>query len=157
MNLYIQIENNQPINHPAFEDNLIQAFGEIPSNWESFVRSEKPICGIYQVIEEQESTYEKVNGVWTDVWVTREMTAEEKTAKQQAVIDAFNARDQAQNWSAWTFDEATCTMQPPIPKPDRIEGKTVFWCGAESNWKEAQNRPDGDYKFDFTAWQWVAL
>jgi len=157
MNLYIQIENNQPINHPAFEDNLIQAFGEIPSNWESFVRSEKPTCGIYQVIEEQESIYEKVNGLWTDVWVTREMTAEEKTAKQQTVIDAFNSRDQAQNWSAWTFDEATCTMQPPIPKPDRVEGKTIFWCGAESNWKEAQNRPDGDYKFDFTAWQWVAL
>lgn len=156
MNLYIQIENNQPINHPALESNLIEAFGEIPSNWESFVRPEKPNVGVYQ-IEGHEVTYQKVNGVWTDVWPIREMTAEEKAAKQQAAIDKFNARDQVENWSAWTFDEATCTMKPPIPKPDRVEGKTVFWCGAESNWKEAPNRPEGDYKFDFTAWQWVAL
>ena len=29
MKLYIEAENNQPKNHPAFEDNLIQAFGQI--------------------------------------------------------------------------------------------------------------------------------
>lgn len=157
MKLYIQIENGQPVNHPAFEDNLLQAFGSIPDHWEAFVRVERPVPGIYEVLENDEATYEKVNGVWTDVWMLRPMTDAEKTAKQQAVIDAFNSREQAENWSAWTLDEATCTMVPPIPRPDPVEGKIVFWCGADGNWKEAPARPEGEYKFDFLAWQWVQV
>jgi len=42
MNLYIQVENGKPINHPAFEDNLIQAFGSIPANWKPFKRIPQP-------------------------------------------------------------------------------------------------------------------
>jgi len=157
MNLYIKTQNNQPVNHPAFEDNLIQAFGLIPAHWEPFTRVERPIPGVYQVLENQEAVYAKVNGVWTDIWSVRDMTAEEKTAKQQAARDAFNSRDQASNWSVWTLDEATCIMQPPIPRPAFVEGKLVFWCGADANWKEAPARPEGNYKFDFFAWDWVAV
>ena len=156
MKLYIKTENGQFKNHPAFEDNLIQAFGVIPEYWEPFIRVERP-NGIYQVLESEDVAYAKVDGVWTDVWSVREMTAEEKTAKQQAVITAFNTRDQASNWSAWTLDEATCTMQPPIPRPELVEGKLVFWCGADANWKETPARPEGNYKFDFFAWDWVAV
>lgn len=157
MNLYIQTENGQTINYPAFENNLLQAFGSIPDTWELFTRVERPTPGVYQVLESQEAIYEKVDGVWTDVWPLRSMTAEEKTAKQQAVIAAFNTRDQASNWSAWALDEATCTMQPPIPRPALVEGKLVFWCGADANWKEAPARPEGNNKFDFLAWVWVAV
>jgi hypothetical protein len=157
MNLYIQIKNNQPVNHPAYEDNLIQAFGAIPAEWEPFIRVERPIPTTYQVLESDEPVYTKVNGVWTDVWSTREMTAEEKTAKQQSVIGLFNSRDQAENWSAWTLDEETCVMKPPIPRGEKVEGILVYWCGAESNWKEAPTKPEGNYKFNFSAWQWVAL
>jgi hypothetical protein len=87
------------------------------------------------------------------------MTAEEKTTKQQAVITAFNEREYASNWSAWTLDEATCMMVPPIPRPEPIEGVLVMWCGADANWKEAPARPvdDNQYKFDFLAWQWVQV
>jgi len=155
MALYIEIENGQTKNHPAFEDNLIEAFGAVPKHWEPFIRVERPVPGVYQVLESQEAVYAKVDGIWTDVWTMREMTAEEKTAKQQAVITAFNEREYASNWSAWTFDEATCTMAPPIPRPALVEGVLVFWCGAENNWKEAFARPEGQYKFDFIAWQWV--
>jgi hypothetical protein len=157
MKLYIQIKNNQPVNHPAFEDNLIQAFGAIPEQWEPFTRVERPIPGVYQLLESKEAVYAKIDGVWTDVWTVCDMTVEEKVAKQQAVIDAFNTREQASNWSAWTLDEATCTMQPPIPRPAFVEGKLVFWCGADANWKEAPVRPEGEYKFDFFAWDWVAV
>ena len=115
MNLYIETENGQTKNHPAFEDNLIQAFGAVPAQWEPFTRVERPVPGIYQTMDSQEPVYAKVDGVWTDVWTVRDMTTEEKTAKQQAVVTAFNTRDQASNWSAWALDEATCTMQPPIP------------------------------------------
>lgn len=159
MNLYIETENGAIKNHPAFEDNLIQAFGSVPAHWEPFTRVERPTPGVYQVLESQEAVYTKVDGVWTDVWTVREMTAEEKTAKQQTVITAFNEREYASNWSTWTLDEATCAMVPPIPRPAPVEGQIVFWCGADNNWKEAPARPvdDNQYKFDFLAWEWVAI
>lgn len=157
MNLYIETENGVIKNHPAFEGNLLQAFGAVPAQWEPFTRVERPVPGVYQTMDSQEPVYAKVDGVWADVWTVRELTTEEKTAKQQAVITAFNDRPQASNWSAWTLDEATCTMQPPIPRPELVEGKIIFWCGADANWKEASARPEGDYKFDFFAWDWVAV
>ena len=162
MSLYIETENGQIKNHPAFEDNLIQAFGSIPSNWEPFIRLESPMLGIYQVLESNEPVYAKVDNVWTDVWSVREMTTEEKTAKQQTVRDTFNFREYSENWSAWTLDEATCTMVPPIPRPHADETKIAagiktFWCGADANWKDTPVRPEGEYKFDFLAWEWVAV
>jgi hypothetical protein len=159
MNLYIEIENGVTKNHPAFEHNLIQAFGSIPVHWEPFIRVERPMPSVYQVLESEESVYTKINGVWTDVWSLREMTEEEKVELQQSVITAFNDHEQAENWSAWTFDEATCAMVPPIPRPAPVEGKRVFWCGADANWKEAPAYPvdDKQYKFDFLAWQWVEI
>jgi len=162
MNLYIETEDGQIKNHPAYEDNLIQAFGSVPSHWEPFVRVERPVPNVYQVLDSNQSVYGKVDGVWTDVWQLRDMTAEEKTAKQQEVVTAFNARPQAENWSAWTFDEVTCTMVPPIPRPEPDQTKLdagirTFWCGADSNWKDTPVRPEGEYKFDFSAWQWVIL
>jgi len=48
-------------------------------------------------------------------------------------------------------------MVPPIPRPTPIEGVLVFWCGADNNWKVAPSRPEGEYKFDFLAWQWVQV
>lgn len=159
MNLYIETENGATKNHPAYEENLIQAFGSIPAHWEPFTRVERPILTVYQFLDSEESTYSKVNGVWTDVWAVREMTAEEKAAKQQAVITAFNNRSQAENWSAWTLDEATCIMVSPIPRPEPVEGKDVRWCGADNNWKETPTKPvdENQYKFDFLAWQWVQV
>ena len=157
MNLYIETENGQPKNHPAFEDNLLEAFGAVPEHWEAFVRVERPSSlGLYEVFDAPEVTYEKIDGVWKDVWRIRNMTDEEKSAKQQAVRASFNKRYQAENWSAWTLDEATCEMQPPIPRPAPIEGKDVRWCGADNNWKEVPNRPvdEYQYRFNFLAWQW---
>lgn len=162
MKLYIQVENGQTVNHPALEDNLLQAFGSIPANWEPFVRVERPAPNVYEVLDSDEPVYEKVNSVWTDVWSLRQMTQEEKSAEQQAVIDVFNAREQAGNWAAWTLDEATCTMQPPIPRPALNQSKLdqrilTFWCGAENNWRDTPVRPEGEYKFDFLAWEWVPI
>ena len=163
MNLYIETKNGQPINHPALEENLLQAFGAIPENWEPFIRVERPIPTVYQVLDSDEPTYQKIDGVWTDVWALKDMTDAEKSAKQQAVKDAFNSRDQASNWSSWILDETTCTMQPPISRPVFDEEKLnrsiiTFWCGAENNWKDTPTKPtDGQYKFDFIAWTWVLV
>ena len=164
MNLYIETENGVTKNHPAFEGNILQGFGIVPAHWEPFVRVERPLPNVYQVLESDEPVYAKVDGVWTDVWSVREMTAAEKTTKQQAVRDAFNAREQAENWSAWVLDEATCTMQPPIPRPAPNQNKLdagvmTFWCGADLSWKDTSAKPvdENQYKFDFFVWQWVQV
>ena len=164
MNLYIEIEDGKPKNHPAFEENLLKAFGFIPSNWEVFVRVEKPIPTAYQVLESDDPIYSKVNDAWTDIWPLRDMTAEEKIAKQQVVISAFNSREQSENWSAWTFDDATCRMIPPISAPEIDQDKfnagiLNLWCGGDNNWKDTPIRPNNgnSYKFDYIAWQWVQI
>jgi len=156
MNLFIQIEDGQPLNHPALEDNLVQAFGAVPDHWEQFVRVQKPNSGLYEILESDQPTYQKVNGVWTDIWSLRPMTETEIAAKQQAVKDDWMARPQAENWSAWLFDEPTCSYIPPIPRPNPVAGTIVFWCGAENNWKQPPEYPsDGkQYQFDFLGWQW---
>ena len=156
MNLYIQIENGQPVNHPAFEDNLIEAFGSVPDHWELFVRIERPIPSVYQFFNSEEPTYQKVDGVWTDVWDIQNMTAEEKSAKQQTIKNLWAAQNQADNWSAWVFDEETCAYQPPIPRPT---DKVVIWSGANNGWVDLPQRPnDGkNYKLDFYTSSWVEV
>jgi hypothetical protein len=156
MKLYIQTENGQTVNHPAFEHNLIEAFGGVPDHWKPFVRVERPVLGVYEVLESQDAAYEFVDGVWTDVWSVRPMTAEEIAAKQQAVIDAWALIPNAFNFTAWVLDEANLRMVPPIPRPVE-EGKIFRWSGADNNWKEAPARPEGEgqYVFDFAQWIWV--
>jgi len=159
MRLFIEVANGNASNHPAFEDNLMQAFGCIPDNWEPFIRVQRPEVGAYDVLDSDIPTYQKIDGFWVDVWMIRPMTAEEKNAKQQAVKDAWASRDQAENWSAWVFNEDTCRYDPPIPRPERIEGTLVLWSGAEGNWKTAPAYPQNgkEYKFDFIAWAWVEV
>jgi hypothetical protein len=156
MKLYIQTENGQPINHPAFEDNLIAAFGGVPDHWKPFVRVERPTLGVYEVLESQQAAYEFVDGVWTDVWTVRPMTPEEVAVKQQAVIDAWALIPNAFNFTAWTLDEAALRMVPPIPRPVE-EGKIFRWSGADNNWREAPAKPEGQYVFSFTQWAWVPV
>jgi hypothetical protein len=133
MELYIQVENGKTINHPALKDNLLQAFGTIPDNWQPFVRVSSPSLKLYEVLESNESTYEFVDGVWTDVWQIREMTPEEKLQKQNEAKDNWDRKPNRENFSAWTFDEETCEYVPPIPKP--TDGK-YYWDGALNLWKE---------------------
>ena len=157
MKLYIQTENEQTVNHPALESNLIAAFGGVPDHWKPFVRVERPTFGVYEILESEQPAYQMVDGVWTDVWTVRPMTDEEKTAKQQAVIDAWALIPNAFNFTAWVLDEANLRMVPPIPRPVE-EGKIFRWSGADNNWREAPARPEGEgqYVFDFAQWTWVS-
>ena len=134
MELFIQVQDGKTINHPALKENLLQAFGNIPDNWQPFVRVEFPTIGIYEVIEDREPTYQLVNGVWTDVWQIREMTPEEKLEKQNWTKELWNSKPNRENFSAWTFDEETCSFVPPVPKP--IDEKQYYWDGPSNSWKE---------------------
>lgn len=162
MELFIRIVNGQPFEHPIMGDNFRQVFPDVdtsnlPPEFARFERVQPPDLGVYEILDPENSTYELIDGVYKDVWHKRDMTAEEKTAKQQQAISRFNARPQAENWSAWTLSEENCAMKPPIPRPAPVEGVLVMWCGAENNWKEAPAQPEGQYAFDFFAWEWVAI
>lgn len=164
MKLYIQVENGLPINHPAFEDNLIAAFGVVPDNWEPFVRIPRPDLSDYKVLLNETPSYQKVDGVWADVWDVRDMTPEERSAfdaqkqadEREAKIAAAHHyqinRPYASNFSAWVFNENTLLYEPPIPRPQ--DGKFYRWSGPDNNWKEAEPFPqDGKrYYFDFDNW-----
>ena len=160
MELFIQIRNGQPFEHPIFGDNFRQAFPDIdvdnlPPEFAKFERVERPILGLYQVMIQDEPTYEFVDGLWKDVWQVRDMIAEEVAAKQQATKDAWAALPNRDNFAAWTFDEATLRYVPPTPRP---EGD-VAWDGTTNTWKERASYPtDGKlYKWDIPSWTWIEV
>ena len=156
MNLYIQVKDGITLNHPVFEDNLLQVFSLIPADWEPFTRVQQPEVGPYQYLDSPVPSYKKISGVWTDVWLLRDMSATEKAAKQQAVKDIWAAQDQALNYAAWVFSEELCKFVPPVPYPPTGD---YSWSGVDNNWKETIPYPSsgGPYKFDLTLWTWVPL
>lgn len=86
--LFIQIRDGQPHEHPIFKDNFLEAFPHVdidnlPPEFARFVRVERPTCTLLEVIEGP--TYEWVDGVVKDVWVVRAMTSEEEV-EQRALL-----------------------------------------------------------------------
>ena len=173
MELYIQIRDGQTFGHPILESNFREAFPDIDTNnlppeFARFVRQDPPPkTGDYKVVDSD--GYQLVDGVWTDVYVERDMTPFEKerfdeeqnivkSMRRKVVKDLWDSLPNRDNFTAWFFDEETMQYLPPIPRPDPINGVAVRWNGADNSWKEAPDRPtDGaDYVFDYTNWSWVA-
>ena len=132
MNLYIEIENNVPINHPAFEFNLLQAFGIVPENWKPFKRIIRPTLDVYEVLVNPDSEYKLIDGYYQDVWVVRQMTLEEvETKKLQAINEWDNF------YPSWVFSETKCVFEPPIAYPQ--DGKQYQWDESIINWVEVNH------------------
>lgn len=133
MELFIQIREGQPYEHPIFADNFRQAFPNIdpsnlPESFAQFVRVERPALGVYEVYEGV--SYEWDGAVVTDVHHTRPMTSEETIAKQEIVKAAW-----AQSgYASWVFDEVTCSFVAPVPHPQ--DGKSYRWNESTTSWVE---------------------
>jgi hypothetical protein len=133
MELFIQIRNGHPFEHPILGGNFREAFplidvNNLPPNFSRFERIAPPTLGVYEACE---TNYEWVEGVVKDVHRVRPMTTEEKTAKQQATKDEWA---QGPNFSSWSFDEATCSYLSPVPYPD--DGKFYRWDEPTVSWIE---------------------
>lgn len=145
LELYIQIRDGQPYEHPIFADNFRAAFPEVdPENlpldqFAKFIRVRIPREP--ETYEVAERTYQWVDGVVKDVWTFRPMTDEEREAKQdQMVLEANALRDmmlaQAQEmivkvsdpdsnqvWRNYAADlimwvlESVDPITPELPKP----------------------------------------
>lgn len=85
LELYIQIRNGQPHEHPIFADNFKLAFPEVNVNdlpadqFAKFIRVDAPVPDTYEVYEGV--TYQWVDGVVKDVHSIRPMTDEERSVK----------------------------------------------------------------------------
>ena len=84
LELYIQIRNGQPHEHPIFADNFREAFPDVdtenlPDTFAKFIRVDQPVPDTYEVYEGV--TYQWVDGVVKDVHSVRAMTDEERAAK----------------------------------------------------------------------------
>jgi hypothetical protein len=133
MKLYIQIKDGQPFQHPILGDNFRQAFpavdtDNLPPEFSRFVRVEPPLLGVYEMCE---TTYERSGTFYTDVHRVREMTPEEKAAKQQATKDAWA---KGPNFASWTFDETICSYLSPVPYPN--DDKMYRWDESTTSWVE---------------------
>ena len=134
MELYIRIQDGAPFEHPILGDNFRQAFPDIDTNnlppeFASFTRVDPPILGVYEVYVGVEYQLQE-DGSYMDVHSKRDMTVEEKTAKQDAVKDDWEAH----GYASWTFNEDTCSFDPPEAYPD--DGKHYHWDEDSVSWVE---------------------
>lgn len=128
-NLFIQIRNGGPFEHPITEWNLRQFYPDLdvnkpPEGFERFVRNPLPEIGAFQTL--MGTYYEKVDGVWQDVYHIRDLTAVEKAEKISLYKQDFPFSD------TWTFDETTLKWLPPVKYPD--DGKKYYWVNEKKNW-----------------------
>lgn len=134
MKLYIQIIDNQPVNHPILEDNLLMFLNteDLSNSTEylPFVRVAQPTPKPYD--RSAICVYEKVDGVYTDVWVSEPMTAQEVLEKQSQVKLEWQ---QASGYMSWQFNETTCSFDPPMTYP--TDGKLYTWNEETTSWTEA--------------------
>jgi len=134
MKLFIRVKDGLAVDHPIMGDNFVQAFPHIdinnlPPEFSEFVRIEINHLGVYEVYEGV--TYDKIGNVFQDVHHVRPMTAEEKTARQNAVKEEWTRTGFA---ASWIFYENICQFAPPIPKPD--DGKVYDWDEVTLSWIE---------------------
>lgn len=146
MELFIQIRNGEPHEHPILGDNFRQAFPHIDTNnlpleFARFERTSPPQPGVYEVVEGP--VYKWANGVVQDVWTIRTMTSAEREIKNQQLIEgAYNMRDFFKKLAQQKIDEAateqarqvwtdylaqldaytvTDPLIPNVPMPPRID------------------------------------
>lgn len=93
LELYIQIKNGKPHEHPIFADNFREAFpgvdtDNLPNTFARFIRVAQPDLGTYEVYDGV--TYEWVDGIVKDVHHVRPMTDEERAIKVKQLEDEAN-------------------------------------------------------------------
>lgn len=132
MELFIQIKNGEPFEHPIIGGNFREAFPDIDVNNlpDGFMRFEKQDLnvGVYEIFEEL--PYFIDGGVCKN-GVKRLMTPEEKQVKINALHDWWALV----GFPSWIFDEAKAEFVPPVPRPDMSRKYT--WNEDIKNWVEA--------------------
>jgi hypothetical protein len=130
-NLYIHIENGNPVNHPMVESNVRMIYpnfdpGNLPPNLAEFERTQFPALGIY---EKFDTSYEWDGNIIKEIHRVYEMTDEEKLEKQNQVKTNWYSSN---GYASWVFDEEMCGFIPPVPRPDN--SVKYVWDEELQNW-----------------------
>lgn len=136
MELFIQIKDGKPFEHPILADNFFAVFpgvdpNNLPSEFAKFVRVAPPKIGVYENYEGL--TYEMIDGVCTDVHYVVPMTQEQRLQKQNATKEEWEKI----GFPSWIFNEEFCRFDPPVKYP--VDGKNYFWDESELKWVEVTN------------------
>ena len=88
-NLYIQIKNGQPFDHPYLESNLYQIIenfdpNNLPDGWAKFTRVLNPYIhdSLYHEVVLHSYTFDSNTNTCTDLWTKRTLTDEELELKK---------------------------------------------------------------------------
>lgn len=148
MNLYIKVdENNNPIGHPHFEDNMMMLYPyndfniSVPDGWKKFTRVAPPSIGPYQKFDDCGAEncdawthngltyeYDEAEDIVKDVWHVSDMSEAEIAEKQR-----ITKEDWATNgWASWSFNEETCKFEAPVPYPN--DGGLYLWDEDTTSW-----------------------
>lgn len=131
MELYIQIKDGQPFEHPMLAENVRQVFPHVDLNnpapdFARFVRVDSPRIGEYEIYEG--CTYEQVNGFYVDVHHVRPMTDTERAEVDARKLEALKANPPGPNW-VWS-EEKQKWDSPPRPTsggPWRFDPQALNW------------------------------
>jgi len=111
LELYIQIRNGQPFEHPIFADNFRAAFPgvdteNLPDTFAKFIRVDQPAIDTYEVYEGV--TYQWFDGIVKDVHSVRPMTDEERAERATQNANALHQirMDRCQTTADETEDAA---------------------------------------------------
>ena len=131
MNLYIQIKDGVPFQHPILESNLRQiypwaSYKRMPEGFAKFTRVPKPNAGAYEVCEGGSYAWCEEGKCFKDKWVLRPMTHAEKVNKVRSVWLAKGG------YASWVVNEETYEMQAPVTKPD--DGQEYEWNEETVSW-----------------------
>lgn len=118
MELYIKIENGEPVGHPATKENIEQAFAGIDltdpnCGFVKFKKVPKPPLSVYHKLEEM--IYVKTKDVYTGIYPIRNLTPPEKLQVQNAHKEAWANSTRPKSW---VFNEEYCEFLPPVPRPN---------------------------------------
>lgn len=156
MELFIQVKDGQPFEHPIFGDNFRQAFPDVdvnnlPNTFAKFLRVAPPKLGVYEVYEGVSYSL-RSDGSYMDVHHVRLMTGEEITAKQTAVKTAW--AEAANGYASWNFSDALCEYVAPVTKPE--DGNAYAWRESDLSWVLVPTAPSGEgWTFNVETGLWV--
>jgi len=128
--LYIQIVDGQPHEHPIIASNFREAFPDVdtenlPPEFAKFVRVQQPTIGYFEVLEPV--TYQWVDNVVKDVWTVRPMTDQEIKD-----VIAFCKANAINKYDSWVWSDQDLAYVAPVNKPD--DGKNYVWNESSLNW-----------------------
>jgi hypothetical protein len=136
MELFIQIKDGQPFEHPIFINNFCLAFPNVDVNNlpPQFARFKRVPCPslVYATLNAPHPTYEWVEGVVQDVWDVVPMTAEEIESKQNTIKQIWAVN----GFASWKFDEETCSYKPPVPRP--ADENIYYWSEEVRSWVQGE-------------------